>query len=120
MFYLITGLSSFTDLYTKLLEHYQAVSYGDEMFSACVLVPLAHCHDICWRKQIWSEHSGLLRVLNCPEEKVNNLSLIINHLFLLYFYLTYFIRLQINKKKSDFFKMFWIMPSDPYSENELF
>ncbi|XP_026463654.1 RNA polymerase II-associated protein 1-like [Ctenocephalides felis] len=66
----LQGLSSFTDLYTKLLEHYQAVSYGDEMFSACVLVPLAHCHDICWRKQIWSEHSGLLRVLNCPEEKL--------------------------------------------------
>lgn len=64
----LTGLNNFQDFYTQFLEQFQAVSYGDDVFSACVLVPLAQKHNVKWRKLIWSEYAGCLRALDCPEQ----------------------------------------------------
>uniref|UniRef100_S4PJL9 RNA polymerase II-associated protein 1 n=2 Tax=Pararge aegeria TaxID=116150 RepID=S4PJL9_9NEOP len=63
----LTGLSNFQDLYTQLLEQFQSVSYGDDTFASCVLVPLAQKHNVKWRKLLWSEYAGCLRALDCPE-----------------------------------------------------
>lgn len=61
------GLHNFQDYYTQFLEQFQAVSYGDHTFAACVLVPLAQKHNVKWRKLLWSEYAGCLRALDCPE-----------------------------------------------------
>lgn len=64
----LVGLHNFQDFYTQFLEQFQSVSYGDDTFAACVLVPLAQKHNVKWRKLIWSEYAGCLRALDCPEE----------------------------------------------------
>ncbi|XP_026313425.1 RNA polymerase II-associated protein 1 [Hyposmocoma kahamanoa] len=63
----LVGLNNFQDFYTQFLEQFQSVSYGDYVFAACVLVPLAQRHNIKWRKLLWSEYAGCLRALDCPE-----------------------------------------------------
>ncbi|XP_046963820.1 RNA polymerase II-associated protein 1 [Vanessa cardui] len=63
----LMGLNNFQDLYTQFLEQFQSVSYGDSIFAACVLVPLAQRHNVKWRKLLWSEYAGCLRALDCPE-----------------------------------------------------
>ncbi|XP_026501321.2 RNA polymerase II-associated protein 1 [Vanessa tameamea] len=62
----LIGLNNFQDLYTQFLEQFQSVSYGDSIFAACVLVPLAQRHNVKWRKLLWSEYAGCLRALDCP------------------------------------------------------
>lgn len=63
----LVGLHNFQDFYTQFLEQFQSVSYGDYVFAACVLVPLAQRHNVKWRKLLWSEYAGCLRALHCPE-----------------------------------------------------
>ncbi|KAH8274952.1 hypothetical protein KR018_002554 [Drosophila ironensis] len=57
----------FEPLYYLFVEHFEAASYGDELFSALVLVPLAQKYDNKWRRRLWSEHVQALRFLNCDE-----------------------------------------------------
>lgn len=64
----LLGINNFQDLYTQLVDQFQAVSYGDPTFAACILVPLAQQHNIKWRKLVWSEYAACLRALDCPEE----------------------------------------------------
>lgn len=64
----LVGLHNFQDFFTQLLEQFQSVSYGDPVFAACVLVPIAQKHNVKWRKLLWSEYAGCLRALDCPEE----------------------------------------------------
>ncbi|XP_012288691.1 RNA polymerase II-associated protein 1 [Orussus abietinus] len=66
----VPGLSSFTDLYTALCEHFCGVSYGDSGFAAALLVPIAQRHDVHYRKLLWSEHAGALRSLRLPSDKL--------------------------------------------------
>lgn len=66
----VQGLSSFTDLFTALCEHFSATSYGDEGFGMALLVPLAQRHDVHYRKLLWSEHAGALRSLRTPFDKL--------------------------------------------------
>lgn len=63
----LMGLNNFQDFYTQFLEQFGSVSYGDQTFAACVLVPLAQRHNVKWRKLLWSEYAGCLRALDCPE-----------------------------------------------------
>ncbi|XP_046616929.1 RNA polymerase II-associated protein 1 isoform X1 [Neodiprion virginianus] len=64
----VPGLSSFTDMFTTLCEHFSATSYGNEGFGMTLLVPLAQRHDVHYRKLLWSEHAGALRSLRTPLE----------------------------------------------------
>lgn len=63
----LVGIYNFQDFYTQFVEQFQSVSYGDHTFAACLLVPLAQRHNVKWRKLVWSEYAGCLRVLDCPE-----------------------------------------------------
>ncbi|XP_011647718.1 RNA polymerase II-associated protein 1-like [Pogonomyrmex barbatus] len=47
----LPGLSSFTDLFTALCEHFCSSSYGDDD------VPMTQRHDPHYRKLLWSEHA---------------------------------------------------------------
>lgn len=66
----LPGLSSFTDLFTAMCEHFCSTSYGDFGFSMVLLAPIAQRHDVHYRKLLWSEHAGLLRYLRLPIDKL--------------------------------------------------
>ncbi|XP_020798262.1 RNA polymerase II-associated protein 1 [Drosophila serrata] len=57
----------FEPLYYLFVEHFEAASYGDELFSSLVLLPLAQKYDNKWRRRLWSEHVQAVRFLNCDE-----------------------------------------------------
>jgi hypothetical protein len=58
---------SFEDLYIMFLETFQANSYGDDLFSAFVMTPLAQRYDAKWRKLIWSQYAMVLKFINCSD-----------------------------------------------------
>ncbi|XP_066998768.2 RNA polymerase II-associated protein 1 [Anabrus simplex] len=62
--------ASFYDLYAQLLEQFAAVSYGDALFGHFILVPLQMRHPVSLRKQVWSEHAGILRVLSTTPQQL--------------------------------------------------
>ncbi|KYQ57281.1 RNA polymerase II-associated protein 1 [Trachymyrmex zeteki] len=66
----LPGLSSFTDLFTALCEHFYSSSYGDDGFAMILLVPVAQRHDPHYRKLLWSEHAAALRYLKLSPEKL--------------------------------------------------
>ncbi|KYN10155.1 RNA polymerase II-associated protein 1 [Trachymyrmex cornetzi] len=66
----LPGLSSFTDLFTALCEHFYSNSYGDDGFAMILLVPVAQRHDPHYRKLLWSEHAAALRYLKLSPEKL--------------------------------------------------
>ncbi|XP_059621137.1 RNA polymerase II-associated protein 1 [Phlebotomus argentipes] len=60
----------FESIYTIFLNQFQSSSYGDDLFSAMVLVPLAQKYDAKWRKMVWSEHIAVLRFITCSEDQL--------------------------------------------------
>lgn len=66
------GKSKFENLYVSFLDHFQGTSYGNELFSALVMVPLAQKYDAKWRKMVWSEHAVVLRFITCRDDQVKN------------------------------------------------
>lgn len=66
----IPGLSSFYDLYGELLLQFAAVSYGDELFGAFLLLPLQQRQDPQLRRMVWGENAVVLRSLSTPICKV--------------------------------------------------
>ena len=63
--------ANFEPLYYLFVNHFEAASYGDELFSSLVLLPLAQKYDNKWRRRIWSEHVQAMRFLNCSESLVS-------------------------------------------------
>ncbi|XP_004609834.2 RNA polymerase II-associated protein 1 [Sorex araneus] len=62
----LAGLASFPDLYTSLLEHFEAVSFGDHLFGTLVLLPLQRRFNVALRLALFGEHVGALRALGLP------------------------------------------------------
>ncbi|KAL4237865.1 RNA polymerase II associated protein 1 [Mactra antiquata] len=62
----IPGLPSFYDLFTCLVQQFEAVSFGDTVFACYLLLPLQQRFDIKYRKAIWLEYTGVLRTLSLP------------------------------------------------------
>ncbi|XP_021496256.1 RNA polymerase II-associated protein 1 isoform X1 [Meriones unguiculatus] len=62
----LPGLSSFPDLYASFLEHFEAVSFGDHLFGALVLLPLQRRFTVTLRLALFGEHVGVLRALGLP------------------------------------------------------
>ncbi|KAM7358732.1 RNA polymerase II-associated protein 1 [Cochliomyia hominivorax] len=61
------GKCRFENLYALFVDHFQAASYGDELFSSLVMIPLAQKYDNKWRRRVWSDYASALRFLNCNE-----------------------------------------------------
>ncbi|KAL9929060.1 RNA polymerase II-associated protein 1 [Glossina fuscipes fuscipes] len=61
------GKCKFENLYALFIDHFQAVSYGDQLFSSLVMIPLAQKYDHKWRRRVWSDYASALRFLNCEE-----------------------------------------------------
>ncbi|XP_036153838.1 RNA polymerase II-associated protein 1 isoform X2 [Myotis myotis] len=62
----LPGLTSFPDLYASVLEHFEAVSFGDHLFGALVLLPLQRRFSVTFRLALFGEHVGALRALGLP------------------------------------------------------
>lgn len=62
----LPGLTSFPDLYANFLEHFEAVSFGDHLFGALVLLPLQRRFSVTLRLALFGEHVGALRALGLP------------------------------------------------------
>lgn len=67
------GKSKFENLYVLFLDHFQAASYGDDLFASLVMVPLSQKYDPKWRKIVWSEHASVLRFIGCKEDQVGDI-----------------------------------------------
>lgn len=61
---------SFESLYTMFLDTFQSSSYGDDLFSALVMVPLCQKYDPKWRKLAWSEYAGSMTFVTCNEAEL--------------------------------------------------
>nr|XP_022915958.1 RNA polymerase II-associated protein 1 [Onthophagus taurus] len=66
----VHGLSDFQDLYKQLLEQYQGVSYGDNLFSNFILIPLMQRANLQYRKTFWSEYSGITQICRITTENL--------------------------------------------------
>lgn len=66
----IPGIVSFYDLYSALLQQYEAVSFGDSLFSCYILLPVQQKHDIQLRKALWTEHQAMLRCMRLPLKEI--------------------------------------------------
>ncbi|XP_004861673.1 RNA polymerase II-associated protein 1 isoform X3 [Heterocephalus glaber] len=66
----LPGLVSFPDLYASFLEHFEAVSFGDHLFAALVLLPLQRRFSVTLRLALFGEHMGALRALGLPLTKL--------------------------------------------------
>uniref|UniRef100_A0AAY4C761 RNA polymerase II associated protein 1 n=1 Tax=Denticeps clupeoides TaxID=299321 RepID=A0AAY4C761_9TELE len=64
------GLASFHDLYSALLDQFEAVSFGDELFGCFLLLPLQRRHSVTMRLAVFGEHVGLLRSLGVSVQKL--------------------------------------------------
>ncbi|XP_064621420.1 RNA polymerase II-associated protein 1-like [Lineus longissimus] len=62
----IPGLASFYDMFSYVLQQFEAVSFGDSLFSCFILLPLQQCHQLKYRKSVWSEFPAILRTLFIP------------------------------------------------------
>ncbi|XP_015284993.1 PREDICTED: RNA polymerase II-associated protein 1 [Gekko japonicus] len=62
----LPGLASFYDLYINLLEHFEAVSFGDPLFGVFVLLPLQRRFNVQLRLAVFGEHVSTLRALGVP------------------------------------------------------
>ncbi|XP_045394032.1 RNA polymerase II-associated protein 1 isoform X1 [Lemur catta] len=62
----LPGLTSFPDLYGNFLDHFEAVSFGDHLFGALVLLPLQRRFSVILRLALFGEHVGALRSLSLP------------------------------------------------------
>lgn len=66
----LPGLTSFPDLYASFLDHFEAVSFGDHLFGALVLLPLQRRFSVTLRLSLFGEHVGVLRALGLPLTQV--------------------------------------------------
>ncbi|KAI0237577.1 RNA polymerase II-associated protein 1 [Lamellibrachia satsuma] len=67
---MIPGISSFYDMFMRLLDQYEGVSFGDSLFGCFVLFPLQQRFDVTLRKVIWAERPLVLRTLFAPVKEV--------------------------------------------------
>ncbi|XP_078089595.1 RNA polymerase II-associated protein 1 isoform X2 [Mustelus asterias] len=59
----LPGLTSFHDLYISLLEQFESVSFGDQLFGCFLLLPLQRKFNTQLRQAVFGEHVSVLRTL---------------------------------------------------------
>ncbi len=57
----LPGIDSFQDYYKELVEHFQAVSYGNKLFAKLLLVPQLKQNDWRLKMVMWSDNFDCLR-----------------------------------------------------------
>jgi hypothetical protein len=52
------------------VAQYEAVSFGDALFSSFLLLPLQQRYNNMLRKAVWNEHTGIFRSFGLPFDEV--------------------------------------------------
>ncbi|GIY22119.1 RNA polymerase II-associated protein 1 [Caerostris darwini] len=60
------NLKDFDDMYNELLNQFEAVSYGDQLFGNFILFPLQQCYPSRWKTLLFTEYSQILQFLRVP------------------------------------------------------
>lgn len=68
----IAGLHSFVDLYSALLEQFEAGSFGNAVFSQYVLLPMLRRQPSELRRTVWAEHQLTLRSIFLSPDQVRH------------------------------------------------
>ena len=66
----IPGIASFYDIYVSLVEQFGAVSYGDGLFAAYLVLPLQQQCPLSFRQLVWGEHANILRLISLKENQL--------------------------------------------------
>ena len=66
----LPGIESFHEFYKELVEQYQAVSYGDALFSTMLLIPLTRGNDFKLTSILWIDHMECLRSITLKPEDI--------------------------------------------------
>ena len=61
--------------YQSFLEHFAAVSYGDDLFASYLLLPLQQRFPVKLRQQLWGNHAHVLSFINISVEEVGRCGL---------------------------------------------
>eukprot|EP00088_Acartia_fossae_P064826 TRINITY_DN7984_c0_g1_i4.p1 TRINITY_DN7984_c0_g1~~TRINITY_DN7984_c0_g1_i4.p1 ORF type:complete len:1077 (+),score=252.19 TRINITY_DN7984_c0_g1_i4:61-3231(+) len=65
---IVPGITSGHDFYIQLLEQFQAVSYGDQLFAMFICIPLGMSQPEGFRKSLWLERQELLKSITLKKE----------------------------------------------------
>ncbi|CAK8695528.1 unnamed protein product [Clavelina lepadiformis] len=66
----VPGITSFYDFYVSLLDQYEAVSYGDSLFSAVIMLPLVQRCEPKLKLALWSQHTAAIRTITLNETDI--------------------------------------------------
>ena len=58
------------DSYSQLLEQFEAVSYGDRLFGAFLLLPAQQSQDVRLRTALWCQHETAVGLLHVAEREL--------------------------------------------------
>lgn len=58
---LVKGFRGFSFRFVSFVAQYEAVSFGDALFSSFLLLPLQQRCNNMFRKAVWNEHTGVFR-----------------------------------------------------------
>ena len=56
--------------FISFVAQYEAVSYGDSLFSSFLVLPLQQRYDNMFRKTVWNEHTGIFRSFSLSFDQV--------------------------------------------------
>ncbi|GFS40381.1 RNA polymerase II-associated protein 1 [Trichonephila inaurata madagascariensis] len=60
------NINEFDDLYSEMLNQFEAVSYGDLLFGNFILFPLQQCYSSRWKKVLFNDYPQVLQFLRVP------------------------------------------------------
>uniref|UniRef100_A0A0P5SL96 RNA polymerase II-associated protein n=1 Tax=Daphnia magna TaxID=35525 RepID=A0A0P5SL96_9CRUS len=66
----VSGVDDFIDLYERLIDQFEAVSYGNPLFAAFLLLPLQQHQPVRFRLKLWCEHPNALRILTLNDQQM--------------------------------------------------
>ena len=68
----VPGLHSFSDLYSAFLDQFEAASFGNDVFSQYLLLPMLQRQPLTYRRNVWSEHPLTLRSVQLKPQQVSS------------------------------------------------
>ena len=66
----LPGIDSFYEFYNELVQQFQSVSYGDNLFAMMILIPLTNGNDSKLTSTLWIDHMESLRSITLKIEDI--------------------------------------------------
>ena len=68
----VPGLTSPHEFYLQLLDQFQAVSYGDQLFSLFIVIPLGLNQPPAFRRSFWTERPDIARSISLKRDHLRS------------------------------------------------